>query len=192
MSCWVVIPVKAVEACKTRLASVIAPMEREALVRRMLGHVVETAEVAVGVDAVMLLGPSRHDLRATLPLLADPGNGLNAALRGAANAAAQAGVDRLIVLPGDLPLIARDDVEKLAGASELVIAPDRSGSGTNALSLPLPAAAEFAFRFGEGSFALHCAEAERLSLTPHILRSETLAFDIDEPADLALLAERAA
>ncbi len=193
MTCWAVIPIKAADACKTRLADMLSPDGRQALVRRMVAHVVATAEAAAGVDAVMLLGPSRHDLRASLPLLADAGGGLNRALGGAVEAASQAGVDRLVILPGDLPLLTGGDVERLAALEEgqVAVAPDRAGSGTNALSLPLPAAREFRFGFGDGSFAHHCAEAGRLGLALSLVRSETLGFDVDEPADLAALEERA-
>ena len=74
-------------------------------------------------------------------------------------------------------------------AGEIGIAPDRHGTGTNALSLPLPQAAGFAFAFGADSFARHHDEAERLGLTIEVIHSHGLARDIDEPPDLADAAE---
>jgi len=189
MTCWVVIPIKAPEACKTRLRPALGEAARRELVAGMLRHVVETAGGAPGVDAVRLIGPSRHGLPAAVALLDDPGEGLNPALAAAVPAAAAAGVDRLVVLAGDLPELTAGDVAALAGLAPgvLGVAPDRKGEGTNALSLPLPAARGFRFQYGPGSCAAHSAEAARLGLALQLVRSATLALDVDEPADLEAL-----
>jgi len=186
MTTWVVIPIKAPEACKTRLAGVLPETARRALVAEMLRHVVEAAD---GVGAVRLVGPSRHGLSETVGLLADPGGGLNAALTAALSAALAAGATRLVVLAGDLPQLSRADVEALAtlAAGVLGVAPDRAGAGTNALSLPLPQAHGFRFQYGPASFARHCAEAARLGLALDVIRSTTLGLDIDQPEDLAAI-----
>jgi 2-phospho-L-lactate guanylyltransferase len=186
MTTWVAIPVKAPEACKTRLASVLPEAARRTLVADMLRHVLAAAE---GVGEVRLVGPSRHGLPETVALLADPGGGLNAALTAALSAAQAARASRLVILAGDLPQLSRADVEALAGLAPgaLGVAPDRAGAGTNALSLPLPQAAAFRFQYGPDSFARHCAEALRLGLTPQVIRSAGLGLDIDQPEDLAAI-----
>jgi 2-phospho-L-lactate guanylyltransferase len=172
------------------LRPALSEAERRELVAAMLGQVVAAAKAARGVDEVRLLGPSRHGLPAEIPLLADPGGGLNAALAAAAEQALAAGVDRLLVVAADLPRLTAEDVAALAGvaAGEAAIAPDRSGTGTNALSLPLPQAAGFRFQYGPESFARHQAEAARLGLPLGTIRSAGLGLDIDEPADLGALA----
>ena len=71
-----------------------------------------------------------------------------------------------------------------APAGEIAIASDRHGTGTNAISLPLPEAEGFSFAFGPDSFARHQAEADRLGLRIEEIRSPGLARDIDEPEDL--------
>jgi 2-phospho-L-lactate guanylyltransferase len=191
MTCWVLTPVKAPEACKTRLAPALSEAARLELVARMLRHVVEVAGQAPGVDEVVLLGPSSHDLPAAMRRLPDPGGGLNAALASALPVAAAAGVDRLVILAGDLPRVTLADLNALCGLApgRLGVAPDRRGAGTNALSLPLPAARDFAFQYGPDSFARHRAEAARLGLALEVIRSATLGLDIDEPEDLGMLAE---
>jgi 2-phospho-L-lactate guanylyltransferase len=190
MTCWVVTPIKALEDCKTRLRPALDEAARRALVESMLRHVVEIAADARGVDEVLLLGPSRHDLPPAIPLLADPGGGLNAALAAAVARATDAGVSRLVIVAADLPRVTRADLEALAGldAEEAAIAPDRAGSGTNALSLPLPAARAFRFQYGPDSFARHTADAARLGLPLRVIRTDTLGLDIDEPRDLSVLA----
>ncbi len=187
---WVVTPIKAPEECKTRLRGALSEAARRDLVASMLRHVVEVAGATAGVDEVLLIGPSSHGLPAAVRRLADPGGGLNAALAAAMRAAAEAGVGRLILVAADLPRLTAADLEALAGvdAGAIAIAPDSLGVGTNALSLPLPAARGFAFHYGPGSFARHQAEAMRLRLPLRVIRSATLGLDIDEPADLDALA----
>ena len=187
MACWAVIPVKTFADGKSRLAEVLPPAEREALARAMFSHVIGAAKAAEGVAQVCLLGTSRQGLDADLPLLADPGGGLNPALQFALEALSAEPVTRMLILFGDLPTVSADEVAMLAsgGTNTVLIAPDRHGSGTNALSLPLPAAGAFDFDFGPESFVKHCAEIERLGLNLEVVRSDGLARDVDEPDDLA-------
>jgi 2-phospho-L-lactate guanylyltransferase len=190
MTCWVVTPIKAPDACKTRLRPALGDAARRDLVARMLRHVVGAARATPGVDQVLLLGPSRHGLTPDTPLIDDPGGGLNAALAAALAAAGRAGVDRLVIVAADLPRVTEADLRALVAveAGAAVIAPDRAGTGTNALSLPLPQARGFGFHYGPGSFTRHGAEAARLGIELRVVRSETLGLDIDEPQDLGALA----
>ena len=73
----------------------------------------------------------------------------------------------------------------MAPSDAVAIAPDRHGTGTNALSLPIPAAQDFRFAFGDDSFARPRAEAGRLGLEVETVFSRGLEQDIDEPSDLA-------
>lgn len=183
MTCWVVIPLKAIDECKTRLRPALGDAERRALVRRMLLHVLQAAHGARGVDHVALLGPERHEAPDWVEFLPDTGTSLNAAL----TSALTLGASRIVIVPADLPKLRSADVEALIQVQPdaIAIAPDRAGAGTNALSLPLPQAQAFRFQFGEGSFQLHSAEAERLGLPLAAVRSETLGLDVDTAADLA-------
>lgn len=184
MSCWLAIPIKAPAHCKLRLAGALGEDARRALVAAMLAHVVGEARAAAGIERVTLIGPSRHGLGEDIPLLADPGAGLNAALDAARAAALAAGVERLVLVSADLPFVTREELAGLAAATDIALATDRHGTGTNALSLPLPAAADFRFGYGGDSRARHEAEAARLGLRLAVVASAGLARDIDVPADL--------
>lgn len=186
MTTWIAVPIKAPEACKTRLSPVLSETARRALAADMLRHVVEAAK---GAGEVRLVGPSRHGLPETIGLLADPGGGLNAAVAAALATAEAAGARRLVILAADLPRLTHADVLSLAtpGADVLAVAPDRAGVGTNALSLPLPQALGFRFQYGRDSFARHSAEAARLGLPLAVIHSATLGLDIDQPQDLAAM-----
>lgn len=183
MGTWVVIPVKPPAGAKTRLAGALSAPEREDLVRTMLAHVVSEVRQS-RVDKLLILGPSRLGLPENVPLLADPGTGLNPALQ---SVLPQIEANRLIVLHADLPGITSAEIDLLADAPEGVIAigPDRHGKGTNALSLPLPHAKDFTFAFGPDSYAKHVAEANRLGIEIRTIRSAGLERDVDEPEDLA-------
>lgn len=188
MRCWIVIPIKAPPACKTRLSPALVDSERQSLVAAMLRQTVSAAQAVAGRERVLLLGPSRHGLAEDTPLLADPGRGLNVALASARDAAMGQDVERLILLSADLPMIEAGDVAALLDVPRDAIAlgPDRAGTGTNALSLPLPAAAQFRFRYGECSSDAHRAEAARLGLPFLRLEKTGLALDVDRPEDIAL------
>jgi 2-phospho-L-lactate guanylyltransferase len=149
-------------------------------------------EVLAGLDAV----PGRGDGRLTV--LAQPTDrpGLNAALD-VARAALLAGAEppaRLLVAHADLPALAPEDVAAVlapgattagrgttaAGGTDVVVATDRHGTGTNLLALPLTAAgAAFRFRFGAGSRAGHEAEAARHGLRAVVVRRPGPAADLD-------------
>jgi 2-phospho-L-lactate guanylyltransferase len=187
MTTWAIIPVKASPESKSRLAGVLDAPARAALVDAMLVRVLEAALGARNIARVALLGTPRSAPPAEIALLAEPGGGLNAAVASALDDAAAQGASRAIFIHGDLPLVTARDLELLAAApaGEIAIAPDRHGTGTNALSLPLPQAKGFSFAFGPDSFARHNAEAERLGLRIEEIHSPGLAKDIDEPEDLA-------
>ena len=201
VTCWALIPVKGPDGGKSRLAGALDAGERRALAGAMLAHVVAAALQASAISRVWLVGPSRCGIGEDIELLPDPGAGLNPAVQSAFATLAGEGPDRIvpdriIIVHGDLPHVSPQDLDLLAAApvGTVAIAPDRHGTGTNALSLPLPAARDFRFAFGVGSCALHTAEAQRLGLRLETIVSQGLEIDIDEPEDLPdagpMIAER--
>jgi 2-phospho-L-lactate guanylyltransferase len=186
LSCWVIIPVKPPGEGKLRLAGVLDGAARNRLVDAMLDQVLDSVSAARFVDRICILGASRHGQSTAIPLLGDPGGGLNAALTQALAEAGAAGASRVVFIAADLPRITPRDVESLAGVPEgvVAIAPDRHGSGTNAIALPLPQAQGFTFAYGPDSFANHDAEAWRLGLDIEVVGSPGLARDVDVPEDL--------
>jgi 2-phospho-L-lactate guanylyltransferase len=184
MTCWAIIPVKGNDLGKQRLAGVLGDAARSSLVRDMLDHVVAAVRGAKGIDRIALVGSSRHGQGEHIALLPDPGTGLNPAVLSAIAAAEAQGATRVVVIFADLPQLTAPDVELLAAAPGIAVAPDRHDAGTNALSLPLPGASGFTFCFGPDSFARHQAEAQRTGLAVEVIRSPGLQRDIDEPADL--------
>ncbi len=90
----------------------------------------------------------------------------------------------IAVFHADLPRLGAEDVAALLAAGErggCAIAPDRHGTGTNALAIGDGRA--FSFAFGADSFARHRAQAgERFE----IVTRPGLALDVDTPDDLRI------
>jgi 2-phospho-L-lactate guanylyltransferase len=100
------------------------------------------------------------------------------------------GYERVLLVPGDTPLLGPPELEDLLvraerDALELAIVPDRHGTGTNGLLIRPPGA--FEPSFGEGSLERHLAQARERGLVHRVEPLASLGHDIDTPADLAAL-----
>ena len=191
MSIRIIIPHRGLEAAKTRLAPSLSPDERIFLASQLLQRVLKVSrEVA---DDVVVISPSRSLLEVVEPsgarLVVQRGMGLNSGLDQVRFDALVDDVETLAVLHGDLPNLQRTDIETLLaalpsdGRPGVAIAPDRAGTGTNALVLRPPGVIRF--RFGAGSFAKHLEEVERAGVPLIAVNRAGLAFDLDTPEDLA-------
>ena len=174
MSLWTaIVPWKTAGERKTRLATAVSPPERDRLTQALFDRLLGVLGACPSIDRISVLSETRVG-RADLDWLPDRGQGLNAELQ-----ALQITGPRLII-HADLPLVTPDDVEVLLAAARGggAIAPDRHGTGVNALALDSGLSIEF--RFGPGSFARH---REQASLT--VVARQGLGLDIDTPDDLA-------
>jgi 2-phospho-L-lactate guanylyltransferase len=192
-SAWALVPTKELELAKSRLAPLLEPTQRRDLVHVMLVDVLRVLLAAPGLAGVAVVGraPSLLALAASQGALVlhDESGDLNGALAQGAAQLAERGARALLVLPGDVPLVAPADIVallELGAEGGVAIAPSRDG-GTNALALPLPA--PIAFRFGVNSCAAHAALARTGGLRAQIYRSPALALDIDTADDLCALEE---
>lgn len=188
-SAGVVVPVKAFSQAKRRLSPRLSASERAELARLMATHVVSVAapfEVFVVCDD---LGVKDWAEGLGVSVVMCPGVGLNRAVAQGVEHLRQHGFDRAIIAHGDLPFasgfarFAGEGASEEAGEKAVAyIAPDRWEAGTNVLSIP--AGADFAFSYGQGSFTRHFEEARRLGFKVEICRDADLAWDIDSPLDL--------
>lgn len=174
-----IVPLKAAAERKTRLTGALASCARAEIAADMAAHVVATLQ---RVNAtIRVLSPTREDLPGT-EWEPDQGQGLNAELDRVSRAMAG---KRLLIVHADLPLLGADDLAELIAAAEragAAIAPDRHGTGTNALAMREAVAVGFAF--GPDSLARH---RQRLPGAVTVLR-DGLAIDIDTADDLAAAA----
>jgi 2-phospho-L-lactate/phosphoenolpyruvate guanylyltransferase len=174
--------------CKTRLSETLTSTARLQLVRSMLAAVLSAAGAARTVHQIVVVSPERDTVPADVPVIVDTGEDLNSALTEAHRVLLEFGWREVVILPADLPTITAADIDGLTHAGRIggfAIAPDTAGSGTNALCLV--SAQAFRFQFGLGSQRLHLREAERMGLSPQVVRLPGLQFDVDSPADLSRL-----
>jgi 2-phospho-L-lactate guanylyltransferase len=184
----VLIAVKERARSKTRLAQALSPQARIDLVRSMLTAVLSAARSARTVHQVIVISPERDCIPADVPVLADTGESLNGALMQAHALVRDFGCREVVILPADLPKVSDADIDVLVRAGRaggFAIAPDAAGVGTNALCLV--STAPFRFQFGLDSRRLHVQEAQRMGLSPQVVRLPGLELDVDSPADLNLL-----
>jgi 2-phospho-L-lactate/phosphoenolpyruvate guanylyltransferase len=184
----IIVPHRGLAASKSRLAGVLSDAERMDLARRLLSRVLSVVRQATPDVVVITPDPSLEPIvvASGAAIAVQRGLGLNAGLDQARTGAVDDGVQALVVLHGDLPLLTADDVLALAEAVStrgVGIAPDRAGTGTNGLAQRPPGG--IPFRFGRGSFARHGAEVAAAGLPLVVLRRPGLAFDLDTPQDLA-------
>jgi 2-phospho-L-lactate guanylyltransferase len=186
-----ILPVKSFGAAKQRLAESLGAGSRQALAHAMFADVLGSLRRVPGLDAIAVVTGDRvaeaaagGDRVRVLRDTAQAGQS-QAALIGVRHALAE-GFERVLLVPGDTPLVQPDDLAGLLSADGVVIVPDRHGTGTNALVLTPPDAIEPSF--GPDSLARHIALAEEAGVPHRVEEVSALALDVDTPADLAELA----
>lgn len=193
MSLWGIVPVKALDGSKSRLRGVLSSDERVELSREMLLHTLQVLSeipevertLVVSADPVVLALAREHGAEA----LEERGSPeLNKALSQATALAQDSNVKAVLVLHADLPLIQAADVRALIELTQdppvVVISPDRTRSGTNALLVTPPGTLEY--YFGPDSFNRHVRRAEASGARIEIVELPALGLDLDAPEDLEI------
>lgn len=182
----VLIPMKPLSGAKERLAPALDPAERRRLSLAMLTDVIAAAR---GFDRVWVLNSDADAAAAAaaadVEAIPDPapGAGLNASLTAATKRATDEGATGVLIVSADLPAVSADDLEALSNEAGLALAPDRSGTGTNALWRSPPDVIEVAF--GPSSRTNHEDLARAAGIDARIVELPGLALDVDVPDDLA-------
>jgi 2-phospho-L-lactate guanylyltransferase len=190
MSTIAVLPVKSFGRAKSRTG--LDAEHRASLAESMAGDVLRAlADVRALAEVYVVTREPRVAALADV-VIPDPDEaGHSAAALLGIEAAVDAGAKRVLLVPGDCPLMDPTEVEALldfAGPG-VTIVPDRHGTGTNALVLEPPHV--MAPSFGPGSFARHAALARAAGAAVRVRHVPSLAFDVDTPEDVAALPARA-
>jgi 2-phospho-L-lactate/phosphoenolpyruvate guanylyltransferase len=191
----VLIPLKRLDAAKTRLAPALTNDERGRLMAGMLGRVARAA-VRAGAGRVALASsdPAAPGLARGLGVecVSDAGLPWNEGL-----VHARSLLDRpaaaVLYLAGDLPLLDAADVTALveAGGEGTAVIGRAHDGGTNALWV-CPATALVPAFGAAGSASVHAARARELGLAAVVVDRPGIAHDVDTPADLAAVRRLAA
>lgn len=182
-----ILPIKRFEQAKQRLEGV---PERPVLAAEMARAVLRALAASERLDEVLVVtadDDAAADARACGARVVDEGTPLGhseAALLGIAHA----GAGRVLLVPGDCPLLRASDVDDLLDRHPepgVVVVPDRHGAGTNALLLQPPSAIRPAF--GPGSRERHERLAAEAGVPVVVDEVLALARDVDTPDDLAVV-----
>ncbi len=194
MTLWAIVPVKPLRRGKSRLAGTLSEDERTELNRSLLQNTLKTLSELKEVEEVLVI--SRDPQALTIArnygartVREDGQPELNTALKRATVVAQVYATGAVLILPADLPLITAEDLRTLikrAGEPPaVVIAPDRHGTGTNALLISPSGLIEY--DFGENSFQRHCQRAKEAGARLEIVNLPSLGLDLDLPEDLELV-----
>ena len=186
------IPVKELSTAMSRLRDILEQDDKISLSLAMLEDVVEVVSGVSGISPLVIV---TRDPRAAaiadkygIEVIQEPPDvrGEGPAVDYGADTLTRRGVDRLLVIPSDIPQVETSDVEAIlavdAGVPSVVMAPAHDG-GTNAMFRRPPTS--IPSRFGPNSLALHLQEAKTKGVDARIIELNSLYVDVDTPEDLA-------
>jgi 2-phospho-L-lactate guanylyltransferase len=191
-----ILPIKSFGAAKQRLAPMLGTGARQALAQAMFSDVlgslrkVERIEAITVVSADPTVDAAARGTGVTVVMDLNESGQSDATQVGIRHALAE-GYERVLLVPGDTPLLDPIEVDLLlrrgeTDAMQVVIVPDRHGSGTNALLIAPPGA--FRPSFGPDSLNRHLTLAQDAGLRHSVEDVPSLSHDVDTPDDLDALA----
>ncbi len=190
------IPVKSLSTAKQRLAAALNQGHRSQLAEAMLRDVMTAAAGVLGrIDVALVTGDVRAQQLARefgFSFIEDKINeSETAAIAMATIWCEQRGYDTTVVVPGDIPLITSDELNRVLDAAPdegAVFVPAYDRRGSNCI-LRRPASI-IPLRFGNDSFLPHCEAMRRTGKQLLILEMPGIGLDIDNPHELDLLLQR--
>lgn len=195
MSLVAVLPVKRFPSAKVRLANGgLSSAQRLALATGMLSDVLAALRRCDLVDDIVVVtsepGAEALARGAGAQVVADdPNEGHNEAAQRGIDWAVADGAFHTLLVAGDIPAVNPGEldslIESLADNDEVVIIPDRHGSGTNALILT--PAGVISPSFGEGSCQRHQQIAADAGAQARVETSFGIGLDVDTADDLDAL-----
>lgn len=192
----VLLPIKNLRNAKQRLTGVLTPEERFRLAQAMLADTVHGVQGVRGAEKILVVTSYTPAIQMAQDngwevLHEDQQISESVSVDAASRQCAERGITAVLRLPLDVPLVESRDIDELLGVDyrppSMVIVPSRDGTGTNAILRTPPTL--FPSHFGTGSFAKHCAEAERAGAQILLRRNARLEMDVDDEADLRALLE---
>lgn len=192
-----ILPVKSFERAKQRLGASVERQLRLALAEAMVGDVLAALAATAEIELTLVVTREPEAAAAAqasgAQVIEDSVEaGQSAAATLGIAAARAAGFERVLCVPGDCPALDPGELAALlAGHSrdggEVVVLPDRHGTGTNGLLLAPPGAIEPSF--GPDSCERHVGLARAAGIACRVEPLPCLRLDVDTGEDLAVLRE---
>ena len=192
---WAVVPIKELDGAKQRLAPMLSPAQRRALIEVMMSEVLEAVVTTPSLAGTMVVTVDPHATalakRLGARVVTDGArDGHTGAVAAMARILADEGRAAMLAVPGDIPRATAAEIAAVVAARRpapsLTIVPAHDGRGSNAVLCSPPLV--MPLRFGDDSFLPHLASARALGIEPTIVKLPGIGLDIDQPDDaLALL-----
>lgn len=190
---WACVPVKDVSQAKQRLAGVLSQPERTRLAQAMLEDVLDALQAARSLDGIAILTVDPFAMRVAaqrgLRVIKEVAMEGHTKIANAAMKVLHAeGVDAVLMLPGDVPMLTAAEIDAVVAASQgeaFTIVPSHDRDGSNAIVCAPPGV--LPLRYGLDSFQCHLRAAHERSITPKLLELPGVAQDIDHPEDLSFI-----
>jgi 2-phospho-L-lactate guanylyltransferase len=189
-----IVPVKALDRAKRRLAPVLPDAARQQLVVAMFTDVLAALAGVASIDWVVVVTPDHRvgglaQGRGARVLPEPAAAELNAAIGSGIAYACALGACQALVLPADVPLTTSGELASLVhsrgGRTGITLAPSHDSNGTNGLLLAPPHAIQPCY--GPGSYLKHVSQGLARRVDVNVVHLEGLSRDIDEPDDLVHL-----
>jgi 2-phospho-L-lactate guanylyltransferase len=199
MSTSAVIPIKQLEDAKQRLSGLLNSNERKLLFQAMVDDVLTAVEACTYIDNIMVVTNDQavaelaRGFGAEIRPEPEP-PGLIEAVTETGKQLAAEGVECMLFLPGDVPLVTPEELEVvlegfgMSGKPEFMIVPASDLGGSNCVACSPPDC--MSFGFGIDSFRKHLALARDRGIDPQVTKLPGIGLDIDTPSDISeLMAE---
>jgi 2-phospho-L-lactate guanylyltransferase len=187
---WAAVPVKEFAGAKQRLASMLTPMQRQALAAAMLEDVLAAlADAPIAGIMLNTLEPFAGELarRYGARIITEGArDGHTGAVAAMARILGEEGRAAMLALPGDIPRVTSKEIAAVIEARRpspsVTIVPAHDERGSNAVLCSPPTVMQL--RFGDDSFLPHLIAARALGIEPTIVKLPGIGLDIDQPRDL--------
>lgn len=199
MSTSAVIPIKQLEDAKQRLSGLLNSNERKLLFQAMVNDVLTAVEACTYIDNIVVVTNDQavaelaRGFGAEIRPEPEP-PGLIEAVTETGKQLAAEGVECMLFLPGDVPLVTPEELEVvlegfgMSGQPEFMIVPASDLGGSNCVACSPPDC--MSFGFGIDSFRKHLALARDRGIDPQVTKLPGIGLDIDTPSDISeLMAE---
>lgn len=188
---FVVIPVKHHARAKLRMSSLLSGQERARLAAAMFEDVIRALKpLSRDIGCAVLTNDASAAARTRelgwrlLPETEQITE--SASVDRACRALESDGVEAVLRLPADIPLVRVGDIEGILSspspAGTAILVPSADGTGTNAVLRSPPTL--FPSRFGLNSLVLHQQEGARVQAALRLVANGRIALDLDEPLDV--------
>jgi 2-phospho-L-lactate guanylyltransferase len=187
MKATILIPAKTLASAKSRLTKHLSREKREKLVLEMLQHVIETVKASDSqYEIFVVTNDQKVETLANsfeTKIIQEKNPGQNRALTFAAKQINQH--MPVLTISEDLPLLKSSDIKNLfllMKDTDIVLAPSKEKTGTNAILMRQPLL--IPYQFGKNSLTKFISSTKNEKQRYKLYEKETIAFDIDTVQDL--------